>query len=113
MGGGYQGPSAAQLEAQAQRDFDRQKKLMAEQSRLAEEERQRQDAAAKEKAQADAARKEEMDANRKRAEELAANEASARAADVQYDPNSGSVFSFLRGGIQIPEGDGSSDGSSQ
>ena len=112
MGGGYSGPSAAELEMQAQRDFERQKALMEEQSRLAEEERQRADAAAKEKAQAEAARKEEEEATQKRREELAANEAAARAADVNYDPNSGSVFSFLRGGVQIPGGE-SSDGSSQ
>lgn len=107
LGGGYSGPSAAQLEAQAQADFNRQKEMMKMQAAMAEEERVKSENIAAEKAAKAAAEKESADAERKRKEDMAATEAAASAADVNYDPNSGSVMSLLRSGVQIPEGNSS------
>lgn len=104
--GGYSGPSAAELEVQAAADFERQKQLLEEQRRIAREEREYQAQLQQEAEDAENLKKEEdkqRQLDDQEAAAQAAQEEAATAADVKYDPNSGSVLRLLRDEIQIPE----------
>lgn len=112
-GGGYNGPTAAEIEAQAQRDFQRQQFLVRQQEEMAIRAEERRMKYEREQAEqlrleeeARAAAQAELDRKAAAAENAAAQDAQATAADVTYDPNSGLIYRLMRDdAVEIPEED--------